>query len=207
MGEFLVGHLVRRLEQCAFETVLVIIGRDQLALTDPRWNQHHQRQLAVPIVLSALRRDEMDALVKAHGRTSAADLDRAWADTMGFPLLVKLWLDEAHESGHGEGPSIGMLKRFHDRTTHWLNDDQKRWLEHALFMPQVNVETFTRALGDVDEARRAMHWFEGDGSVRDAQGRAFRVREYVRSRLADYLQATDPARFRELNSRANQIQA
>lgn len=207
LGEFLVGHLVPRLEHCSFETVLVIIGRDQLALTHPGWNQHHQRQLAAPIVLSALRRDEMDALVKARGRTSGADLDRAWADTMGYPLLVTLWLEEARESGHGEGPSIGMLKRFHDRTTHWLNDEQKRWLEHALFMQQVNVETFAHALGDVAEARRAMRWFEGDGSVRDAQGRAFRVREYVRSRLADYLQASDPARFRELNSRSRQLQA
>jgi hypothetical protein len=207
LGEFLVGHLVPRLKQCPFETVLVVIGRDQLALTHPGWNQHHQRQLAKPIVLSALSREEMDELVKAHGRTSTEDLDRAWADTMGYPLLVTLWLEEARESGHGEGPSIGMLKRFHDRTTHWLTDEQKRWLDHALFLPQVNVETFEHALGDSDEAHRAMKWFEGDGSVRDAQGRAFRVREYVRSRLADYLQATDPARFRDLEARSRQAVA
>ncbi len=47
-----------------------------------------------------------------------------------------------------------------------------------------------------------MDWFEGDGSVRDAQGRVFRVREYVRSRLVDCIEVTDPARFRELGARS-----
>ncbi len=202
LGEFLVSHLVPRLKQGAFETVLVVIGRDQLSLTHPGWNQHHQRHLATPIALSALAREEMDELVKAHGRTEADEFDRAWADTMGYPLLVTLWLEEARESGRGDGPSIGMLKRFHDRTTHWMSEEQKRWLDHALFLTKVNVETFARSLGSDDEARRAMQWFEGDGSVRDAQGRAFRVRPYVRSRLADYLEATDPARFRDLQARS-----
>lgn len=205
LGEFLVSHLVPRLKQCAFETVLVVIGRDQLSLTHPGWNQHHQRQLAGPIALSALTREEMDELVKAHGRTGADELERAWADTMGYPLLVTLWLEEARESGHGEGPSIGMLKRFHDRTTHWMSEEQRRWLCHALFLPKVNVETFASSLGSDAEARRAMQWFEGDGSVRDAQGRAFRVRPYVRSRLADYLEATDPPSFRDLQARATTL--
>jgi hypothetical protein len=207
LGEFLVSHLIPRLKQCRFETVVVIIGRDQLALTHPGWNQHHQRQMATPVLLSALSRAEMEELVSAHGRSGRKELDRAWADTLGYPLLVTLWLDEAQEAGHGEGPSIGMLKRFHDRTTHWLTEEQKRWLYHALFLPRVNVETFAATLGDSDEARRAMQWFEGDGSVRDAQGRVFKVREYVRSRLADYLEAIDPARFRDLQTRAGRVLA
>lgn len=179
-----------------------MIGRDQLALTHPGWNQHHQRQLAPPIALSPLSRKEMDELVKGHGRTEAKELQRAWEDTMGYPLLVSRWLEEAHEAGRGEQPSIGMLKRFHDRTTHWLTDEQKRWLYHALFLPKVNAKTFAATLGSDDEGRRAMHWFEGDGSVRDAQGRAFCVRTYVRSRLADYLEATDPELFQDLQARA-----
>lgn len=204
-GEFLVTYLMPRLEQCRFETVAVIIGRDQLALTHPGWGQHHQRHMAPPISLSALSRGEMEELVRKNGRSSRKELDRAWADTLGYPLLVTLWLDEAREAGHGEGPSIGMLKRFHDRTTHWLTEEQRRWLDHALFLPRVNVETFAAMLGDGEEARRAMQWFEGDGSVRDAQGRVFKVREYVRSRLADYLEAIDPARFRDLQARAGQV--
>jgi hypothetical protein len=94
----------------------------------------------------------MGEMVKAHGRTGADELKRAWADTMGNPSLVTLWLEEARESGHGEGPSIGMLKRFHDRTTHWMSEEQKRWLCHALFLPKVNVETFASSLGS-DSAR------------------------------------------------------
>jgi hypothetical protein len=202
LGEFLVSHLIPRLKQASFQSTLVVIGRDQLALTHPAWSQHHQRLLAPPVSLSALGRSEMDELVKTHGRTSNEDAERAWADTLGYPLLVKLWLEEAREATAGQGPSVGMLKRFHDRTTHWLTAEQKRWLDHALFLEKVNVETFTHALGNVEEARRAMAWFESDGSVRDAQGRVFRVREYVRSRLADYLEVTDPARFRDLIARS-----
>ena len=201
-GEFLVGHLVPRLKQCTFETTLVIIGRDQLALSHPGWNQHHQGQLAPAIALSALNREEMDELVTARGRGSPEELDRAWGDTEGYPLLVTLWLEEAREAGPGVGPSIGMLKRFHDRTTHWLTKEQRDWLYHALFLPKVNVETFTTVLGDKHEARQAMQWFEGDGSVRDAQGKAFRVRPYALSRLVDYLEATDPGLVRDFRSRA-----
>ena len=203
VGEFLVGHLVPRLKQAPFESVLVIIGRDQLALTHPGWNQHHQRELRKPIALASLNREEMDALVMAHGGGGSIDaLERAWADTLGYPLLVTLWLEEAQEPGQGEGPSIGLLKRFHDRTTFWLTDEQKRWLHHALFLSKINVETFATMLGDGDEARRAMDWFQNDGSVRDALGRAFRVRPYVRSRLVDYLEATDPERARALKALA-----
>jgi len=205
LNEFLVSQFIPKLKLCAFETVIVVIGRDQLALTHPGWNQHHQRLLAPPIALSPLSRSEMDELVKAHGRTDAKELERAWDDTMGYPLLVTLWLEEASEVGEGEGPSIGMLKRFHDRTTHWLTAEQKRWLYHALFLAKVNVDTFAATLGGEDEGRRAMQWFEGDGSVRDAQGRAFRVRPYVRSRLGDYLEATDPSRFRDLQARAQAV--
>ena len=201
-GEFLVGYLVPRLKQCTFETVLVILGRDQLALSQTGWNQHHQGQLAPAIALSALRREEMDELVKARGRCSPEELDRAWGDTEGYPLLVTLWLEEAREAGPGAGPSIGMLKRFHDRTTHWLTEEQKRWLYHALFLPKVNVKTFTAVLGNKDEARRAMDWFEGDGSVRDATGADFRVRPYVCSRLVAFLEAKDPECVHDVRARA-----
>ena len=204
-GEFLVSHLVPRLKLAPFETVLVIVGRDQLALTHPGWSQHHQRELRPALPLAALSRAEMDAMVSAHGRSGKAELDRAWTDTLGYPLLVTLWLEEAQEAGPGDGPSIGLLKRFHDRTTYWLSNEQKRWLYHALHLPAVNVETFAAVLGEEAEARRAMDWFQGDGSVRDAQGKAFRVRPYVRSRLADYLAATDPAFARALQARAQPL--
>ncbi len=43
-----------------------------------------------------------------------------------------------------------------------------------------------------------MAWFQAEGSVRDTTTPAFRVREYVRSRLADYLKLTDPDRHADL---------
>ena len=122
------------------------------------------------------------------------------------PFSPRRMLDSMREESR-QGPSVGLLKRFHDRTTHWLTVEQKRWLDHALFLEKVNVETFAHALGDAEEARCAMDWFESDGSVRGAQGRVFRVREYVRSRLVDYMEVTDPARFRELGTRSKHTAA
>ena len=57
-----------------------------------------------------------------------------------------------------------------------------------------------------EEGRRAMKWFESDGAVRDAQGRAFRVRPFVCSRLTEYLERRDPALFRDLQARARALQ-
>jgi hypothetical protein len=207
LGEFLVNHLVDGLKHCDFETVLVILGRDQLALTHPGWIQHHYLEMLPSISLQPLTRVEMDELATAYKVTESSQRDRAWRDTQGFPLLVHLWIEEAREGDGGGGPSVGLLKKFHDRTTRWMNDEQKHWLDHVLFLTRVNVRSMTAMLGTEAEARQALHWFEGEGSVRDHRDRAFRVIEYVRSRLADYLQVIDPDRYDTLREAGERISA
>jgi hypothetical protein len=201
-GEFLVKHLVPRLKACDFESVLVILGRDSLALTHPGWQQHHHASLAPAISLAPLNRAEMDLLVQSKGRVEQDQLDRAWRDTLGYPLLVNLWLEEANEAQGLPSPSVGMLKRFHDRTTHWLDQEQRDWLYAAVFMPVINIETFGQMLSDPAEGRRAFLWFETDASIRDPDGRTYKVREFVRSRIVDYLEATDPGLCRSHRTRA-----
>lgn len=207
LSEFLVSHLVQGLKHCDFDTVLVVLGRDQLALTHPAWSQHHNFELAPAISLRPLSRTEMDELATAYKVTDPNQQERAWNDTQGYPLLVHLWIEEAREGEGNGGPSVGLLKRFHDRTTRWMNDEQKRWLDHVLFLNRVNVRTMTAMLGDEAEARRAVHWFESEGSVRDHRDRTFHVIEYVRSRLADYLQVIDPERFETLHVRGEKASA
>ena len=65
----------------------------------------------------------------------------------------------------------------------------------------------TAMLGDEAEARRAFQWFESEGSVRDHRDRTYHVIEYVRSRLADYLQVVDPERFEALKARGEKVSA
>src|SRR5713226_6992087 len=99
------------------------------------------------------------------------------------------------ESG---GRSAVMLKRFHDRTTRWMSDHEKGWLQHTLFLEAVNIRTLQGMVGNEQEAVKAFRWFEREGSVRDTSGNTFRVREYLRSRLIDYLRVSDPDQCEQL---------
>ena len=85
-----------------------------------------------------------------------------------------------------------MLKRFYDRTTRWMNEQQKNWLKHVLFLNEINIYTLQKMFENKNEASAVFEWFQKEGSIRDTYGSVFRVREYLRSRLIDYLQISDP---------------
>lgn len=198
IGELLVGHLLPLLRAAGFESTVVILGRDQLEATHPAWDQHFKANLLRSILLDPLPRADMDQLVASYGVTSADETDRAWRDTQGYPFYVQLWIEEAESGGRG----VVMLKRFHDRTTRWMGDREKRWLDQMIFLDEVNIRTLRAALEEPSEAEEAFRWFEREGSVRDTVGATFRVREYLRSRLVDYLRASDPDRCDALERRA-----
>jgi hypothetical protein len=201
LGDFLVGYLLPALRNASFASVVVITGRDQLEATHPAWDQHLKGVLQQRLVLEPLPRHEMDALVESFGVRSPDEKERAWRDTQGFPFYVQLWSEEAASGGRG----AVMLKRFHDRTTRWMNDQEKGWLQHALFLDEVNKRSSRGMLGDDQEAAQAFAWFEREGSVRDTGGDKFRVREYLRSRLIDYLRLSDPDRCGELQRKGQLI--
>lgn len=194
LGDLLVMHLLPALQKAPFETTAIILGRDQLQATHVSWSQHLEACLTGPLRLDPLARTEMNALLKMHGVTTEAEQNRAWADTLGYPFNVLLWIEEVE----GGGRTALMLKRFHDRTTRWMTDEQKRWLYHTLFLPEVDKRSLRQALGDEDEALRANAWFQKEGSVRDPHAPVFRVREYLRSRLEDYVRISDPDQYEAL---------
>ena len=139
----------------------------------------------------------MDQLVDSYGETPQEEKERAWRDTQGYPLYVQLWIEEAAAGGR----AAVMLQRFYDRTTRWMSDQQKGWLLHALFLDEVNVRTMQAMIGDEEQGAEAFNWFKREGSVRDTSARDFRVHEYLRSRLIDYLRICDPARHEQLQER------
>lgn len=205
LSEFLTGHLLTALRsESLLDVRLIVLGRDALKQTHPGWDQHLARQMEPPIRLSTLSKSELGQLLVSHG-VGQGPLNDAWEQTEGYPLLVQLWLEERDEHGERSGPSIGMLKRFYDRTTRWMTDEQKRWLEYALFLEAVNIESLGALLRDAEEAARAMAWFEADGSVRDPNGDVYRVKRYVRLRLVEYLRRRDPARHKQLTGAANAL--
>ena len=195
LEDFLVNYfLPDLLIKAKFETVAIILGRDQLQATHPAWDQHLKSALLKPIVLETLNRDEVNALVESYDIRDKGEKERAWRDTKGYPIYVQFWIEEIESGGRG----ALMLKRFYDRTTRWMNDEQKRWLQFTLFLDEVNVRSLRVMIGNAEEADNAFRWFEAEGSVRDTIGNAFRVREYLRSRLLDYLLISDPDRYEEL---------
>ena len=201
LDEFLVGYLLPALHSANFESTVILLVRDKLEVTHPAWDQHRKQNLLPRVNLDHLSRAEMDQMVESFGIRSADEKDRAWRDTGGYPFHVQLWVEEV-ESG---GRTAVMLKRFHDRITRWMSDGQKQWLEHALFLDAVNIRSLRGMLGNDDEAREAFRWFERTGDVRDTAGTSFRVREYLRSRLVDYLRVSDPDRCEELELRSRSL--
>lgn len=201
LGEFLTGNFLNQLKEASFETVAIILGRDDILNTHPAWDQHFSNSLARSIKLAPLTREEMDELVDMHREVSKSEKDRAWSDTLGYPFLVHLWVAEAENGGR----SATSLMRFHQRTTRWMNENQKRWLDHAIFMPQINKENFQTVLSSKDEGAKAWAWFEHEGSVRDTKSEVFKVNEYLRSRLEEYLRITDPESHKRIQSTAMKV--
>ena len=189
IGEFVVSYLLPALKSARFESVVIILGRDQLQATHPAWDQHLRLTLLPRIVLEPLSRQNMEDLVESYGIRSPGEKERAWQDTQGYPFYVQLWIEEVEAGGR----SAVMLKRFYDRTTRWMSDKEKEWLHLTLFLQEVNKRSLRSMMGgDEKEAESAFKWFEREGSVRDTVGGVFRVREYLRSRLSDYLRISDP---------------
>ncbi|WP_337319811.1 hypothetical protein [Variovorax sp. CCNWLW186] len=189
LERFLVDHFLPLLKDAKFDTIAVIIGRDRLADTaSGDWDRQLGGVLLDPITLRGLNRIELDELARLNGIDDPLELERAWRDTEGYPFFIQLWLEEAQSGGR----SAMLLKRAYERTTKWMNDEERRWLAHALILDKVDIRQFRTVLGDEQEARRAFAWFEGDASVRDPEGKTFKVREYLRSRLFDYIELSDP---------------
>lgn len=194
---FLVGHVLTRLRSADFESTIILIGRDRLGDTSLEWERNHRGVQLPPISLKPFTQAEMDEMVTANGVTSSKEKKRAWADTAGYPYFVQMWLEETASGGR----SAMMLKRVYERTTAWMNEEQKGWLHYALFLSDVNARTLGKALGNTAEAKSANAWFQNDASIRDTDGTTFRVREYLRSRLLDYLRISDPDRYDEVAER------
>lgn len=197
----LVGHVLPKLRSADFESTIILMGRDRLGDTALEWERNLKGIQLPPISLKPFTQAEMDEMVTVNGVKSSKEKKRAWADTNGYPYFVQMWLEEM-ESG---GRSAMMLKRVYERTTSWMSEEEKGWLEHALFLGEVNVRTLGKALGNAAEAKRANVWFQGDASIRDTVGSTFRVREYLRSRLLEYLKISDPDRYDEVSARCSGI--
>lgn len=197
IGTFLTSHLLPGLSSADFKSVVFILGRDQLEATDPSWDQHLGKFLMPQIALTPLSQSETYNLIELHIGDRLEEKERAWRDTQGYPFYLQLWIEEQTSGGR----SAIMLQRFHDRTTRWMTKQQKEWLQQIIFMSEINIRTLKRFFSN-EEAEEVFQWFKNEGSIRDTTGTTFCVREYLRSRLLDYLRITNPDRFDQLERQA-----
>ncbi len=202
--EFLVGHFLPGLRDAAFPTVAVVIGRDKLVATHPYWNKELAGAIVERLPLKVLDLADFVELCRLQGVTDPAVRDMIWRDTSGFPYLIQLWLEELEEARAegSDGPSALMLRSFYERTTRFMSDEQRGWLDRLLFLDDVNKRTLRTFFDDPATIDRVQEWFEAEPSIRDPGAQTFRVREQLRQRLKEYLRRKDPDRADELAAKA-----
>jgi hypothetical protein len=196
LGEFLVGSLIPRLAEARFATLVIIAGRDDLEDTHTGWSQHWKRYLIDPIRLRPFDEETAEQLMAAEGipegrRAAIYEL------TQGFPLLLSLAIEEAST----DGASALFLKRFFDRTTRWMDGDEREWFTRTCYLDEVNEDTL-RLLFPEEDVRKVQNWFEGEASIRDPSAPTFLVRPLIREKVLSYIEVRSPTRHRELHSLA-----
>jgi len=196
---FMVDSFLHHLRESRVNTTVIILCRDRIENTNPAWNQDFGHNTLERIELKPLNKDEMYELANAYGVNEPNELEQIWIDTEGFPYSVHLWLEERKAGGK----SAAMLKRFYDRTTRWMKDHEKTWLNYCVFLERVNKETLKHVLPNPSDTEAALKWFMDEGSVRSQSSDVYRVSSFIGSRIREFLKITDPA-FTKSAIRANE---
>lgn len=196
LADFLISSLIPRLAEASFATMVIVAGRDDLEDTHPGWGQHCRRFLTEQIRLQAFDAETAAQLMALEG---VAEDRRAaiYELTEGFPLLLSLAIEEAAS----DGASALFLKRFFDRTTRWMSQEERDWFIATCYLGEVNEDTLCRVLPEADIGA-VQDWFEGEASIRDPSARFFRVRPLIREKVLGYVAVRSPERDRELRRRA-----
>ncbi len=194
---FLLGALLPRLKSAPFQTVVIVIGRDDLGAMSPSWEQHFHRHIAARLRLDPFDRETALALLAQAG-IAPERRDDLFAATQGFPYLLSLVLEEA---GQGEADAALFLKKFFDRTTRWMTPTEQGWFVRVCYLDAVDEDTLGR-LFSAEEAGRVQRWFEGEASIRDPASAVFRVRPLIREKVLRYQSLRAPGRHRALLAQA-----
>jgi hypothetical protein len=197
LDDFVRGALVPRLADAPFKTVLIILCRDELDAVDPSWLQHCDRFLVERIRVKPFTELEALELMQASGIPAdrAATIHR---ESGGFPFLVGLAIEEHSEESAG----VAMyLRKFFDRTSRWMSENQRRWFTGACYLDAVNEDTLARMFPN-ESTTAIQDWFEREPSIRDPHGAVFVVRPVIRANVLRYQEMRAPSQHRELTSRA-----
>lgn len=203
MTSFLTEYFLRDLKNSNFESLICILGRDNLPNTSPNWEQHFSHSLVTPISLKHLNKQEVFELAELYDIQEESIKEKIWDDTEGYPYYIHLWTTEAEQGG----VTATSLKQFYTRMTRWLMPKQKIWLSKIVFLDEISIFSVEKMNFSKQEAIEITTWFQDEASLRDTQSIKFRLRPFVRSRILDYIQITDPKYFNEMSNQAKTVHA
>jgi hypothetical protein len=155
LGTFLLDELMPRLRDAAFETTLLVVGRDRVRDSGgdrgagTSWKQHYAPNLVADIELKHLTKEESASLIRSRiGDVDEAVVQRIIGDTEGYPYL----LDSEIEDFLSGGGTALSLRNFMDRTTRWMTAEQREWMQAVCFLDVVNEDSIAEALPDASAA-------------------------------------------------------
>jgi len=202
LAPFVISHLVPRLAvEHDMATVLLMVGRDDIADTDTSWNQHCERFMSADgtVRLEPFDRDAALDYLGSAGITGER-AERIWETTQGFPFLLSLLVEEERD---GAGRAL-FLHRFFERTTKWMSPTERTWFEATCYLDVVNKDTLA-AFFPGERVDAVYQWFVNEASIRDPLGAQIQVRPLVRDKVLRLLAQEHPSRHAEMEARARSV--
>ena len=197
LDDFVVGTLLPRLASAPFQTVMVVLCRDDLDAVNPSWNQHLERFLVSQVRVKPFSKAEVMELARGAG-ISDASAEAIFQESSGFPFLVRLALDE--HSAESAGAAL-YLRKFFDRTSRWMSETERRWFVGACYLDAVNEDTLAKMFPE-ERAKVVQDWFEREPSIRDPFSATFAVRPLIRTKVLRYQELRAPSLHAEMMRRA-----
>lgn len=189
LGRTLVGEILPQLRDATFETLLVIVGRDDLRMTDAAWEGSLAPALAGRrVVLRPLAAAEVAQLCAARSVHDPAIVAQICDESHGYPWLVDILLDGLDSTGKSP---VTSYHRFVRRMARFMTEQERRWFEALCFLDAVSYATIAKVLPDADK-ERVMSWFIDEQSIRSYEAATWKVWPYIRHRVLLYRWSIDP---------------
>lgn len=189
IGRTVVSELVPRLREATFETLLIVIGRDDIRMTDGAWESNLAPVLGGRrVVLRPLGANEIAQLCNDRSVDDPATVTRIHEESHGYPWLVDILLDDL--AATGKSP-VTSYHRFVRRMSRFMTDEERGWFEALCFLDTVSFATMEKVLPTVDK-ELVMTWFINEQSIRSFEADAWKVWPYIRNRVLLYRWSIDP---------------